>query len=157
MHTGDLFDFGPQADAGILTTLPPKMMGSPYPAFVPRADADGNTVAGIRLPDIDVPVATYAGWNLRKNPSEDGCDHAGSVIPFAKTKAERMAKNDPRLSIEERYASHEAYVAAVRKAAADAVKPAVSAEGGCGSVCRGGGGERREEVNEAVGRPHSTR
>jgi hypothetical protein len=122
MHTGDQFDFGPQADAGILTTLPPKMMGSPYPAFVPRADADGNTVAGIRLPDIVVPVATYAGWNLRKNPAEDGCDHAGTVIPFAKTKAERLAKGDPRPSLEERYADHAAYVGAVRKAAADSVR-----------------------------------
>ena len=122
MHTGDQFDFGPQADAGILTVLPPKLMGSPYPAFVPRADADGNTLAGIRLPDIVVPVATYAGWNLRKNPSEDGCDHSGMVIPFSKTKAERLAKGDPRPSIEERYADHGAYVGAVRKAADESVK-----------------------------------
>jgi hypothetical protein len=122
MHTGDLFDFGPQADAGILTVLPPKMMGSPYPAFVPRADADGNTLAGIRLPDIVVPVATYTGWNLRKNPAEDGCDHSGMVIPFAKTKAERLQKGDPRPSLEERYTDHGAYVDAVRKAAADSLR-----------------------------------
>jgi Alpha/beta hydrolase domain len=122
MHTGDLFDFGPQADAGILTIVPPKLVGSPYPAYVPRTDADGNTLAGIRLPDIIVPIATYTGWNLRRNPSEDGCDHSGMVIPFAKTKAERLAKGDPRLSLEERYADHAAYVGAVSKAAADAVK-----------------------------------
>jgi hypothetical protein len=121
MHTGDLFDFGPQADAGILTILPPKLVGSPYPAYVPRTDADGNTLAGIRLPDIVVPVATYTGWNLRRNPPEDGCDHSGMVIPFAKTKAERLATGDPRLSIEERYSDHQAYVGAVSKAAADAV------------------------------------
>jgi hypothetical protein len=121
MHTGDLFDFGPQADAGILTMLPPKLLGSPYPAYVPRTDADGNTLAGIRLPDIVAPVATYAGWNLRRNPPEDGCDHSGMVIPFAKTKAERLAKGDPRLSLEERYSDHQAYVGAVSKAAADAV------------------------------------
>jgi alpha/beta hydrolase family protein len=117
-----LFDFGPQADAGILTIVPPKLVGSPYPAYVPRTDADGNTLAGIRLPDIVVPVATYTGWNLRRNPSEDGCDHSGMVIPFAKTKAERLAKGDPRFSLEERYADHAAYVGAVSKAAADAVK-----------------------------------
>jgi hypothetical protein len=122
MHTGDLFDFGPQADAGILTIVPPKLVGSPYPAYVPRTDADGNTLAGIRLPDIVVPVATYTGWNLRRNPSEDGCDHSGMVIPFAKTKAERLAKGDPRLSLEERYIDHAAYVGAVSKAAADAVR-----------------------------------
>jgi Alpha/beta hydrolase domain len=121
MHTGDLFDFGPQVDAGILTILPPKFLGSPYPADVPRTDADGNTLAGIRLPDIVVPVATYTGWNLRRNPPQDGCDHSGMVIPFAKTKDERLAKGDPRLSLEERYADHQAYVDAVSKAAADAV------------------------------------
>jgi hypothetical protein len=122
MHTGDLFDFGPQADAGILTILPPKLVGSPYPAYVPRTDADGNTLAGIRLPDIAAPVATYTGWNLRRNPPEDGCDHSGMVIPFAKSKAERLAKGDPRLSLEERYTDHQAYVGAVSKAAADAVR-----------------------------------
>lgn len=122
MHTGDLFDFGPQADAGILTILPPKLVGSPYPAYVPRTDADGNALAGIRLPDITAPVATYTGWNLRRNPPEDGCDHSGMVIPFAKTKAERLAKGDPRLSLEERYTDHEAYVGAVSKAAVDAVR-----------------------------------
>ena len=96
-------------------------MGSPYPAYVPRTDVDGNTLAGIRLPDIVAPVATYTGWNLRRNPPEDGCDHSGMVIPFAKTKAERQAEGDPRLSLEERYADHQTYVGAVRKAAADAV------------------------------------
>jgi hypothetical protein len=45
-----VYSFGPQADAGILTTLPPKLVASPYPAYVPRTDADGNTLAGIRLP-----------------------------------------------------------------------------------------------------------
>ncbi|MFI5012560.1 MAG: alpha/beta hydrolase domain-containing protein [Hyphomicrobiales bacterium] len=122
MHTGDLLDFGPEADAGILTVLPPKLIGQPYPAFVPRTDADGNTLAGIRLPDIVAPIATYTGWNLRKNPPEDGCDHAGMYIPFAKTKAERLAKGDPRLSLEERYADRGAYVRAVSLAAADAEK-----------------------------------
>src|SRR4051794_23881396 len=96
MHTGDLLDFGPRFGEGILTVLPPKLLGSPYPAFVPRTDADGNTVAGIRLPDVAVPVATYTGWNLRVEPPEEGCDHAGMVVPFARTKAERTAAGDPR-------------------------------------------------------------
>jgi hypothetical protein len=121
MHTGDLFDFGPEADAGILSVLPPKLLSSPYPVYVPRTDADGNTLAGIRLPDIVAPVATYTGWNLRRNPSEDGCDHSGMVIPFAKTTAERLANGDTRLSLEERYANHQAYVDAVANAAADAM------------------------------------
>ena len=111
-------DFGPQAGEGILTLLPPHRLGSPYPALVPKTDADGNTLAGVRLPDIAAPVATYTGWNLRKNPADEGCDASGMVVPFARTKAERMASGDPRLSLEERY-SHESYVRAVAESAHD--------------------------------------
>ncbi len=119
MHTGDLFDYGPDFDKGIITTWPPKLMGTPYPALVPKTDSDGNDVAGIRLPDVAVPVATYTGWALRANPSggDDGCDAAGQMIDFAKTKAERMESGDPRPSLEERYATHDAYVHAVSAAA----------------------------------------
>src|SRR5438093_1555717 len=46
-----------------------------------------------------------------------GCESSGQIIPFAKTKAERDASGDPRLSLEERYADHDAYVAAVTQAA----------------------------------------
>ncbi len=119
MHTGDLFDYGPEFDKGILTTLPPKLVGTPYPALVPKTDADGNDLAGIRIPEVAVPVATYTGWALRANPSggDDGCDAAGQMIDFAKTKADRMSSGDPRPSLEERYASHDAYVNAVSTAA----------------------------------------
>jgi len=121
MHTGDLFDYGPEFDKGIMTVLPPKLVGTPYPALVPKTDADGNDMAGIRMPDVAVPVATYTGWALRANSGDDGCDGAGQAIPFAKTKAERMMNNDPRPSLEERYATHEDYVQKVT-AAANALK-----------------------------------
>ena len=117
MHDGDLFDFGPDFDKGIMTILPPKHLGTPYPALVPKTDADGNDIAGIRMPDVQVPVATYTGWALRANSGDDGCDGAGQMIPFAKTKAERMMNNDPRLSLEERYTSHADYVSKVSSAA----------------------------------------
>src|SRR5262245_54266197 len=76
LHTGDLFDFGPLFDQGILTVLPPFLLGTPYPVLVPKTDADGNDIAGIRLPDVAVPLATYTGWGLRAYPSgaNDGCD-----------------------------------------------------------------------------------
>jgi hypothetical protein len=92
-----------------MTTLPPKHLGTPYPALVPKTDSDGNDIAGVRMPDVAVPTATYTGWALRAS-SGDGCDGAGQVIPFAKTKAERMEKGDPRPSLEERYTSHADYV-----------------------------------------------
>ena len=119
MHEGDLMDFGPLANEGILTILPPRRLDSPYPALVPKTNSDGNTLAGIRLPDIAAPVATYTGWNLRKNPPDEGCDASGMVIPFARTKAERTASGDPRLSLDERYPDHAAYVRAVAVSAHD--------------------------------------
>jgi hypothetical protein len=115
-HTGDLFDFGPGFDRGMLTVLPPKVVGTPYPVFVPKTDADGNDIAGLRLPEVAVPTATLTGWALRAD-GHDGCDAAGQRIPFAKTKAERMASGDPRLSLEERYADHATYVRLVTEAA----------------------------------------
>ena len=120
-HTGDLFDFGPLFDKGILSIVPPKLMGTPYPALVPRTDADGNDVAGIRLPDVAVPLATYTGWNLRAVPpgANDGCDASGQKIDLSETQADRLASGDPRLSIEERYPTHDGYVNAVTRAATD--------------------------------------
>ena len=119
MHTGDLLDFGPDFDKGILATLPPRLVGTPYPALVPRADSDGNDLAGIRLPEVAAPTATYTGWGLRAVPvgGDDGCDHFGQRIDFAKTKAERTASGDPRLSLEERYLTHADYVDAVTRVA----------------------------------------
>jgi hypothetical protein len=117
-HTGDLFDFGPDFEKGILSVLPPKLVGSPYPVLVPKTDADGNDIAGIRMPEVTVPVATYTGWALRGD-GLDGCDAAGQQIAFAKTKAARLAAGDPRPSLEERYADHAAYVSLVTRAAQD--------------------------------------
>ena len=119
MTTGDLFDYGPSFDEGILTTLPPYLVGSPYPVFVPRTDDDGNDIAGIRLPEIAVPLATYTGWALRAAAfaGDDLCELAGQKIDFQQTKADRLTVGDPRLSIEERYPTHKKYVREVTRAA----------------------------------------
>ena len=95
-----------------------------YGTLVPSVDADGNEVPGIRLPDIAVPLATYTGWNLYAAPYVEGelCDRDGSWIPFAKTRAERLASGDPRSSIEERYKSGADYVRKVKKAARKLVR-----------------------------------
>ena len=64
-----------------------------------------------------------SGWNIVAGGFHQGkaCNYAGGMIPFAKTKAERLANGDPRLSLEERYKSHAGYVEAVKAAAARAV------------------------------------
>jgi hypothetical protein len=119
LHSGDVFDFGRYFDLGILTVVPPTLRGTPYPVLVPITDADGNDVAGIRLPEVAVPVATYTGWGLRAFPSgaNEECDAAGQQINFVATKAERILSGDPRLSVEERYPTHDAYVALVTSVA----------------------------------------
>ena len=119
MSTGDLFDYGPDFNEGILTTLPPESAGSPYPVFVPRTDVDGNDLAGIRLPPVAAPRATFTGWALRAPAfgGPDLCDAAGQQIDFAATRDERLASGDPRPSLEERYPAPGAYVEAVAAAA----------------------------------------
>src|SRR5260370_32946209 len=111
-----MFDFGPDFDKGLLLELPPKPLGHPYPVLVPKTDADGNDIAGVRMPEVTVPIATYTGWALRAD-GLDGCDAAGQQIAFPKTKAERLASGDPRLSLEEGYADHATYVGLVTRAA----------------------------------------
>ena len=103
----------------------PEAEGGPqYRALVPAVDRDGNETAGIRLPDIAVPLATYTGWNLYKAPFPEGelCDRDGSYLPFANDQAEQEAKGDPRDAVRSRYWSKEDYVGKVEAAAQDLVK-----------------------------------
>jgi hypothetical protein len=89
-----------------------------YATFVAAVDGDGNEIAGVRLPSIAVPLATHTGWNVYKAPPGELCDRDGSLIPFARSRAERESVDDPRPSLEERYGNRAAYVARVREAAA---------------------------------------
>ena len=57
-------DFGTNWQQGILSIQPPKV-GASFPILVPQVDADGNERSGVLLPEIVVPLATYASWNLR--------------------------------------------------------------------------------------------
>ena len=122
-----LLNYGPDFyKTGIMTVNPPVMKtpifdnpanGPIYPSYVPRTDADGNEIAGVRLVDVSVPLATYTGWALRSGPQAgDGCEGSGQYIVFPKTKAERESSGDPRLSIEERYPTFSAYTNSVTKA-----------------------------------------
>src|SRR4029450_245887 len=90
-----------------------------YPIFVSNVDQDGNEVAGIRLPPVEAPVATTTGWALRRAEfgENEGCEANGQHVAFKSTEEERLSAGDPRRSLQERYATHDGYVAAVTKAA----------------------------------------
>ncbi|MEO5740137.1 MAG: alpha/beta hydrolase domain-containing protein [Vicinamibacterales bacterium] len=121
------YDLGPHfryADqSGILTKTP--VARGTLPQLVVRVDADGNEVAGIKSPLLSAPLGTYTGWNVTTSGlyagqlcgSSFGASPIGGFIPFAKTKAERVASGDPRLSLDERYKDHDGYVRAVKSAA----------------------------------------
>jgi hypothetical protein len=105
-------DFGPNWRSGVLSLQPPNV-GSPFPVLVPQVDTDGNERDGVQLPEITVPLATYAGWNLR-DPSigapEQRVAFEASYLPFPKTAGDRKRTGDPRKSIEERYPTREDYL-----------------------------------------------
>jgi hypothetical protein len=119
-------------ETGIATINPPVFTapyqdnpanGPIYPSFIPKTDSDGNDIAGVRLPDVTVPLATYTGWALRSGVwANDGCEAEGQYIPFARTEAERVAAGDPRASVEERYPSFGEYQSAVMRAIDGLVK-----------------------------------
>ncbi len=120
------YDWGPdfRADdgAGVPTKVPPAIKRV-ITGKVPRVDADGNELGGVPVVLREAPLGTYLGWNVTADGYHKGkiCGYAGGLIPFAKTRAERMASGDPRLSLEERYKNHEGYVAAVTAAASKVV------------------------------------
>ena len=120
----DALGFGPTfgSGGGRQTVLPPTRGGS-YRVLVPTTDRDGHAVAGIHTVDIAAPVGTNTGWNLlAPGPrGRDLCSLTGSFFPFARTRAERLANGDSRLSLEERYGDHAGFVAAVRRAADESV------------------------------------
>jgi hypothetical protein len=120
------FDFGPDFnyndESGLITKQPPEVR-KVLPTLVPKVNADGNDVGGVPSVLRQVPLGTYLGWNTIAGGFDKGkiCTLSGGYLPFAKTKAERAASGDPRLSLEERYGTHQAYVDAVKAAAEKAV------------------------------------
>jgi hypothetical protein len=112
-------DFGPDVERGVASTLPPAS-GAGFPTYVSAVDGDGNELAGIRPPELLAPLGTFTGWNPR-HPGQgapgDLMDMMGSTLPFARTRAERARTGDSRLSIEERYATRDAYLNSVRDSA----------------------------------------
>jgi hypothetical protein len=111
-------NFGPDYYKTRVITNEPPRLGNPYTVLVPQVNADGNDVAGIRLPEVAVPLGTYTGWNVvRPQLKELGylSGLVGSFEPFALTRADRQKSSDTRLSIEERYAGRQDYLDRVKQ------------------------------------------
>jgi alpha/beta hydrolase family protein len=148
------YDWGPDYDhseaAGVPTNMPPPIEHV-IKMKVPRVDADGNEVGGVPTVQRDAPLGTYLGWNITSSGFHAGqvCNYVGGMVPFFKTKAQRQAAGDPRLSLEERYNnSHAGYVAAVTAAANNAYnkgyllaadRDALIAQAGASDVCNKAG------------------
>jgi hypothetical protein len=94
-------------------SVEPPSESTAYPVFVQAMDADGNALGGIRHPLLAAPLATHVGWSLRASGYGEGdlFTIQGSMIPFAQTEAERLRADDPRPSVESRYASRDAWAA----------------------------------------------
>jgi hypothetical protein len=121
-----VFDRGPQysgRDVSGIATEPP-VAKRDLTVLMPKADADGNAIDGVRSVTLQAPLGTYLGWNYRAAGFGEGdlCDNNGGFVPFATSKAVRLNSGDARLSLEERYGTHDGYLAAVRQAAEGLVR-----------------------------------
>jgi hypothetical protein len=125
------YDWGPHYDHseanGVPTNAPPPIRHV-IKMLVPRVDADGNELGGVPTVQVMAPLGTYLGWNITAGPGDVGydgrpfhagqvCNYVGGMVPFFKTKQQRLTAGDPRPSLEERYGTHDGYVAAVTAAA----------------------------------------
>ncbi len=121
------YDFGSgfhYSDLSGIISMQPPVIRQVLPSLVPAVDADGNETAGVASVLHQAPLGTYVGWNVFNEGFYKGrnCGLVGGFVPFAKTKAERIAAGDPRPSLEERYSNHEGYVAVVKSAVARQVR-----------------------------------
>jgi len=116
-YRGDLYNEISVTD--YTNAVPVADLSRKYTVLVSKTDRDGNEIAGVRVPDVVVPLATYTSWNVRAAGHTPGeaCISSGSTLPFAATAAARQASGDPRLSLAERYSSKADYVAKVQAAA----------------------------------------
>jgi hypothetical protein len=124
------YDWGPDFKAvdgsGVPSLAPPRIQ-QVLTMYAPKVDADGNELGGVPVVLLDAPLGTYLGWNVTADGAKpfhknEICNYVGGMVPFAKTAAQRLANNDTRLSLQERYGSHDGYVQSVKKAADRALR-----------------------------------
>jgi len=81
---------------------------------IPKRDADGNAVGGVRLPDMEAPL----GVNARQNPPLSFlCMLAGAYVAFPVDQADADTAHDPHRPVLARYKTRNEYVNRIRIAA----------------------------------------
>jgi hypothetical protein len=118
-------DYGREYETRRVISIEPPTIGEPLRVLVPQVNADGNDVAGIRLPEVAVPLGTYTGWNVtipQLSELRYLSGLVGAFEPFARTKEQRLANGDSRLSVAERYSGRPDYLDKVKRAADDLVR-----------------------------------
>ena len=114
------YDFGRLFDQKIIDIKQVKSLAN-YPVLVPQVDHNGNELGGISMPEHQVPLATYTGWNIYKNAHEtlpESAGLTGSYIPFLNI----SNKNDERQSISALYKSKADYQRQYLQAAKKLIK-----------------------------------
>jgi hypothetical protein len=118
-------DYGPAFGTSRIITKEPPTLGAPFVVLVPQVDADGNELGGVPLPEIRVPLGTHTGWNVTVPPLAEMRYLGGLIgafVPFAPTRAARMATGDARPSVAERYRDRQDYLDRMSRGANDLVR-----------------------------------
>lgn len=106
-------NFGPQyLSKGIVTVQPPQP-GADYVVLTPKADKDGNDLAGVKMPWVTAALGAFTGWNFRSaaiGAEGELLGQTGSFLPF------------PAERVRSRYAGREDYVHKIDVAARGLVK-----------------------------------
>ncbi|MBM3791899.1 MAG: hypothetical protein FJW35_16320 [Acidobacteria bacterium] len=142
IHRAYRADYGPMFRSEGIVTIEPPVLGPAFPMMACQVDEDGNEIAGLKTPELAVPLATYTGWNLFN--AESGPDGVlasmqGSYIPLPLTRADREKSGDPRRSIEERYGSRDQYLGTVARATMDLVDKGYLLPGDMAAILRQAG------------------
>jgi len=105
-------DFGPEYLTKGIPQQPPKL-GATYNALVPKPDADGNDLAGVKMPWVTVPLGAFTGWNIRTpliGAAGGLLPQTGSYLPF------------PAARVRERYPDRATYLKQLGEAARQMVR-----------------------------------
>jgi hypothetical protein len=96
-------------DESVIPSVPSTKM---YVVHLPTSDAQGNSKAGVKMPDSAVPLATFVGYSLRNSGYAQGNQNglSSSQLGFALNTASKNAK-DPRQSAQELYTNPAGYLA----------------------------------------------